>query len=317
MSYTQTRDANWQVPYVGGWCLKYVQDAFGTDHPYPTAIAAWNANYGGGNHPGELPPAGKTVAVYFSLGNVPAGHVAISLDDGSVASSTQPGSHSQGFIHPNLQNLIDVYGKYNGRCSYLGWSEYVGTVRVVQPVNQPTQGGDMADKLNKMAWQQLAHGILGRNGLSGRTNALDGSSDVTDYIGRELTLDLINELFISEEAKKWRDSKEYSSVLNINERLDSIPILVKENTRLTDEVKQAESLAQDDGAKISGLTAQLDLANATIQQLQAADKPEPTQPTGPVSPSQDTTTPDTSNRIQTLIKKISDALVSFFGGKKS
>jgi len=129
--WNQLRDANWKVSYVGGWCLKYVQDAFGTDHPYPSAIDAWNANYGNGNHPNEQPPS-KTVPVYFSLGNVPAGHVAISLDDHTVASSTQAGTHPSGFLHPNLQNLIDIYGKYNGGCTYLGWSEYVGTVHVLQ-----------------------------------------------------------------------------------------------------------------------------------------------------------------------------------------
>jgi len=129
--FNQLRDANWRVAYVGGWCLKYVQDAFGTDHPYPSAIDAWNANYGGGNHPNEQPPS-KTVPVYFSLGNVPQGHVAISLDDHTVASSTQAGSHPEGYLHPNLQNLIDIYGKYNGGCAYLGWSEYVGTTHVLQ-----------------------------------------------------------------------------------------------------------------------------------------------------------------------------------------
>jgi hypothetical protein len=129
--WNQIKDANWKVPYTGGWCLKYVQDAFGTDHPYPSAMAAWNANFSGGNHT-DLPPVGKTVAVYFSLGNVPEGHVAISLDDGTVASSTQAGTHPQGYLHPNLNNLISVYGQYNGGCHYLGWSEFVGTVQVVQ-----------------------------------------------------------------------------------------------------------------------------------------------------------------------------------------
>ena len=136
MGWIQEHDANWRVPYTGGWCLKYVQDAFGSDHPYPSAIDAWNANYGNGNHFGELPPVGKTVLVYFSLGNVPAGHVAISLDDGCVASSTQSGTHSQGFIHPNLDNLISIYGKYNGGCTYLGWSEYCGSMKVL--VNETT-----------------------------------------------------------------------------------------------------------------------------------------------------------------------------------
>ena len=130
--YTQIRDANMTTGYEGGWCLKFVQDAFRTDHPYPTAMAAWNANYGKGNHPNELPPVGKTVPVYFSLGHVPAGHVAISLDDAMIASSTQAGFHSRPYFHRNLQDLINVYGQYNGGCKYLGWSEFVGSVRVVK-----------------------------------------------------------------------------------------------------------------------------------------------------------------------------------------
>lgn len=130
MTWIQSRDANWRVPYVGGWCLKYVQDAFNTDHPYANATVAWNANYGGKNHT-DLPPKGKTCAVYFSLGNVPEGHVAIHLDDGMVASSTQGGTHPQGYLHPNLNDIIAVYGQYNGGCKYLGWSEYCGSVKTL------------------------------------------------------------------------------------------------------------------------------------------------------------------------------------------
>lgn len=140
--WKQNQDASMATGYEGGWCLKFVQDAFGTDHPYATALDAWNNNYGGGNHPNELPPAGKTVPVYFSLGNVPAGHVAISLDDGMVASSTQGGIHLTPYFHQNLDNLIWVYGKYNGGCTYLGWSEYVGTYHVVEwdePVVAPVE----------------------------------------------------------------------------------------------------------------------------------------------------------------------------------
>jgi len=144
MAYKQLRDANMATGYTGGWCLKFVQDSFGTDHPYATAMDSWNTNYGNGNHPNELPPVGKTVPVYFALGTEPAGHVAISLDDGKIASSTQSGYHSSPYFHSNLQNMIDVYAKYNGGCSYLGWKEYVGTVRVVENVttSQTTnQGG--------------------------------------------------------------------------------------------------------------------------------------------------------------------------------
>jgi hypothetical protein len=142
--WKQLQDANWKIPYVGGWCEGFVEGSWGqatfptvnkqiTYGVYPSAMAKWNANPGNGNHPGELPPAGVTVPVYFSLGSTPLGHVADSLSDGMVASSTQGGFHTQGYIHKNLQNLIDVYAQYNNGCTYLGWSEYVGNIRVVEP----------------------------------------------------------------------------------------------------------------------------------------------------------------------------------------
>lgn len=127
--WKQLRDASMTVGYIGGWCLKYVQDAFGTDHPYPTAAAAWSAEP---NKHIDRPPAGVTVPVYLSLGNVPAGHVAISLSDGYIASSTQSGTHATPYYHKNLDDLIAVYGKYNGGAAYLGWGEHVGSVHVVQ-----------------------------------------------------------------------------------------------------------------------------------------------------------------------------------------
>lgn len=128
--WIQLRDADMNVGYTGGWCLAYVQNAFNTDHPYPSAQDAWNANYRGGNH-AKVPPLGITVPVFLSLGNVPAGHVAIRLDDGYVASSTLAGYHPKPYFHPNLDNLISMYGQYNGGANYLGWSEYVGSVKVV------------------------------------------------------------------------------------------------------------------------------------------------------------------------------------------
>jgi hypothetical protein len=225
MLFKQLRDAIWRVAYIGGWCLKFVQDAFGTDHPYPSANASWDANFGNGNHPGELPPAGVTVPIYFSLGNVPAGHVAISLDDGSVASSTQGGSHAEGFIHPNLQNLIDTYAKYNGGCTYLGWSEYVGSVQVVSQnqVNQPSQGGtDMAEKANEDTARILAHGILARNGLAGRPDALAGALEAdlaSGHVGQDLTNAYVQSLFLSDEGRNWRDVDNDQSIPGINRRL--------------------------------------------------------------------------------------------------
>lgn len=102
----------------------------------------------------------------------------------------------------------------------------LATTKNTRPIKQAQQfvnfdqwvgGEDM--KIDKTVWQILAHGILGRNGLSGRTNALDGSSDKSDYIGRELDRATLIELFESAEAKKWRDGDDYGSVKNINKRL--------------------------------------------------------------------------------------------------
>lgn len=127
MKWIQKRDANWRIPYEGGWCLKYVREAFGTSS-YPRAIDAWNAAQF--KHT-DYPPAGITVPVYFSLGKEPAGHIAIRLDDLMVASSTQSGKHPKGYLHKNIQDLINVYAKYNGGCKYLGWSEDLGGTRLV------------------------------------------------------------------------------------------------------------------------------------------------------------------------------------------
>lgn len=148
MSWKQLNDANVSIPYVGGWCEGFVEGAWGqatlptpanptTSGIYGSAIEAWNAEP---NKHFDLPPVGKTVPVYFSLGNVWQGHVAISLDDGLIASSTQGGYHDKPYFHNNLDNLIWVYGQYNGGCTYLGWGEHVGKVQVVkweEPVVAP------------------------------------------------------------------------------------------------------------------------------------------------------------------------------------
>lgn len=131
--WKQVKDANWAIPYTGGWCLSYVQSAFGAQHTSPNAITEWNSTtkY---NHT-DYPPAGITVPVYFTLGTEPAGHVAIRLDDLKVASSTQSGVHQQGYLHPNIQDLMNIYAKYNGGCTYLGWSEVIGNTRVVEYIS--------------------------------------------------------------------------------------------------------------------------------------------------------------------------------------
>lgn len=129
MGWTQVKDANWKVPYTAGWCLKYVREAFGIGPKYPTAIDAWkNAT----SKHYDYPPAGITVPVFFSIKTEPAGHIAIRLDDMCVASSTQAGTHPQGYIHKNIESMMLVYGSARGNCTYLGWTEDLNGVTVIR-----------------------------------------------------------------------------------------------------------------------------------------------------------------------------------------
>ena len=335
MTYTQLRDAIWKIPYVGGLCLKYVEDAFRTDHPYNDAVSpvepgqtgAWDSNYGGGNHPGELPPKGVTVPIYFSLGSTPAGHVAISLSDGTVASSTQSGKHTQGFIHPNLQNLIDVYAKYNDGCTYLGWSEYVGTVRVVAPVNQPSQGGDTMAIIqdtdnwynrcnithNEARGEDLDRGVfksfVGTDFLHfaeacqdapeaqiARTWMTVGKTAVTDNWQGQIT-DLQAQL----KAEQAKGAGLATNLADVNGRLDTA---TKANSDKDAALAADEAKITDLANKVSTLTAQ-------------ADKPPVENPTGTVAP-QSTSTPPTSTPPQTPTRPqtFTDWLVSLFKGSR-
>jgi hypothetical protein len=132
-SYKQDRKPNTGITYTGGWCLSAVQTAYGTDHKYPTAAAWWSAEPH--KHNGT-PPKGIEVPIFLTIAGVPAGHVAIWLGDGRVASASQPGTHSGLYIHESIAALIQYYSSVY-KLTYVGWGETVGSVRVVEPVAAP------------------------------------------------------------------------------------------------------------------------------------------------------------------------------------
>jgi len=144
--YRQLIQPNYNIPYTGGLCEKFIENTVGRTGIFSSATAAWNANIG--NH-AELPPKGLRVPVFFKLGSTPYGHVALMLEDGRVASSTLEGNHKTAYIHPNLQDLINVYSRNNKGCTYLGWSEYIGKLKVV--------GDDMTIQSNEstfLVWER-------------------------------------------------------------------------------------------------------------------------------------------------------------------
>jgi len=194
-------------------------------------MAAWNAEP---NKHYDRPPAGLTVPVYLALGNVPAGHVAISLDDGVVASSTQAGVHSTPYYHKNLDDVIAVYGKYNGGATYLGWGEHVGSVQVVQ-----MQSNNATDAQIQQAYLE----ILGRA-------ADDGG--LAHY--RNYTIDFVRQDLLN--------SAEYKTVLANRQAQEQAA---------RDAQAKAEAQAQADADAAAKAKAEADARQKAIDDQAAAD----------------------------------------------
>lgn len=139
--YEQVVLPTYNIPYTGGKCEKYVENTTGQTGVWGAAVlpvppysytGAWQENYNDWNHPGEQPPWGFRVPVFFSLGDNPEGHTGIWIGDGRIATTPKAGDHPTAYIYPSMQAMIDDYAKYNGGCIYLGWSEGIGKKQVVK-----------------------------------------------------------------------------------------------------------------------------------------------------------------------------------------
>ena len=117
---------NPNITCTPGLCLVYVRETFGIGPKYPSAIAGWNAS--AYKHTDQQFPANASVPIWFTLSDNEFGHVALHQPDGSVWSSSSPTSTTP-VHHPSLSDLLSYYG---GRLSYLGWTEDVEGVRVVE-----------------------------------------------------------------------------------------------------------------------------------------------------------------------------------------
>jgi len=134
--YTQLLFPNTEILCTPGWCLTYVQDAFGTPWAGSSATDAWTRAQK--RHVAELPPAGIIAPVYFSMDGEPNGHIVIQMADGSIYSTSHP-SANVAFHHPNIQHLYDYYG---GRLHLRGWSEDLnGTLIVKKEGKKMTEDG--------------------------------------------------------------------------------------------------------------------------------------------------------------------------------
>lgn len=148
------------VMVSAGLCLKYARLVFGAPALYRSAWHGWlNAP---GRHPGELPPAGVGVVLWFShwgsyqdgqgrYGTHPKdpmygnwGHVVIQHADGTLWSS--PG---RGYGFKRFKTIREVESYFNAK--YVGWSEGINNVLVVEATGlAPVPGVDGGTKMFMM-----------------------------------------------------------------------------------------------------------------------------------------------------------------------
>jgi len=158
MTYQQIVSPNPNIPCQPGWCLQYVRQAFGAPVVEPTATKGWeNAEY---KHQDMDFPDNCAVPVWFSLENEPAGHVALHMADGSVYSTSDDSTVPH--HHPSLDDLIAYY--WRNPLTYLGWSEDISNVRVVESEDGPMADGykidaQQADDIAQAAAKYVLAGV--------------------------------------------------------------------------------------------------------------------------------------------------------------
>lgn len=116
---------NPQIACTPGLCLVYVRETYGIGPKYSSAIAGWNASMH--RHTDQNFPENAWVPIWFTLSDNEHGHVALRQPDGSVWSSSSP-TGTTPVHHPSLSDLLTYYG---GRLTYLGWTEDIEGVFVV------------------------------------------------------------------------------------------------------------------------------------------------------------------------------------------
>ena len=138
------------VIYQGGkvqmdWfnlCLAYVQTAFGAGWSGLTAWHSWSS-ITKGKH-GDIEPRGVYVPLWYKeywYKGEDYGHVVIAYfnNDGSGSAWTSPVTHVPYATRINFSNIQDLHNQLRAKwwsgLVYVGWSEYVGSTRVIEFVN--------------------------------------------------------------------------------------------------------------------------------------------------------------------------------------
>lgn len=267
MNWKQLLTPNPAAPCKPGWCLKYVQDAFGITNPKHfegDAIGSWNDSpY---KHEDQNFPAGMWVPVWFTVSDNADGHVALRAPDGSVYSASSP-TGSSAVHHPSLAALEEYY---SGRLTYLGWTEDVEDNLVIEGVDNMSQIGLAEARI-------LAFHIGGRNGLYGESNALNGECDAelsAHHVGNESNAD-IHEWYDSKEGQNWRSNH----LVDLATKASQVATLTATIAQLQQqiaslsqqpaetEIASLKQAASDASAQVSAAQAQADKLAKELQQI--------------------------------------------------
>lgn len=111
-----------------GMCLEYVRKTYNLSAKYPTATTGWNAS--NHQHADKDFPEGIWLPLWFSLSDNPDGHVVLRQPDGSIWSASSPTATTP--VHHD--SIDDLQNYYDGRLQYLGWTEDIEDVLVVEQV---------------------------------------------------------------------------------------------------------------------------------------------------------------------------------------
>ena len=144
MSWKQKVIPNVNVPGVSGGCLAYVDDGVNPPKRQPTAQASWEyAVRTGTAHPNQEPPLNVWVPVYYSIDNGPwagYGHVVWFYSNGkeTLIYDSEFGCGNRTVPYSGGADLFNYMG---WQMTYLGWSEAVDGLRIVENVTENNSGG--------------------------------------------------------------------------------------------------------------------------------------------------------------------------------
>lgn len=148
-----------------GYCLAHVQDAYGAEPRYASAIAAWNGC--SEPHPTtDLASAPYGAPIYFSQPGNPYGHIALHLNGDMMYTTDSSVGHPH---EDSISKWVRQYGYVP-----LGWSGDI------ENQNIPELGDDDMPTANEIAeavWNFNQNGVKMRDRVQGIDGAANGANN--------------------------------------------------------------------------------------------------------------------------------------------